>query len=206
MVTDFPCMWVFVPENIQKPSHHGPRHPALCGLFWAGEIGPGDFMRSLQTWARWSFLASKRREGMLSGSQQLAEVQQDREEQAICNQQLIGGGLAKVWKMTLDVPKWDEEFVRVTKTWAWVPCQIELFSFDLDCLSWILNSFSTSYNDTCFPCCRNAATLGDSSMPWEWGLSGEKAGSLPSLPVRWDWTFLLQWRTLWYLTLTGFLH
>lgn len=144
MVTDFPCMWVFVPENIQKPSHHGPRHPALCGLFWAGEIGPGDFMRSLQTWARWSFLASKRREGMLSGSQQLAEVQQDREEQAICNQQLIGGGLAKVWKMTLDVPKWDEEFVRVTKTWAWVPCQIELFSFDLDRLSWI---------QTVFPCC-----------------------------------------------------
>lgn len=62
----FPTQALSMPEDIQKPSHHGPGHPSLGGLFSGGEIGPGDLMRSLRTWASWwSFLDSKRREGML---------------------------------------------------------------------------------------------------------------------------------------------
>lgn len=40
---------VSIPEDIQKPSCHGPGHPAPGGLFCAGEIGSGDLKRALQT-------------------------------------------------------------------------------------------------------------------------------------------------------------
>lgn len=136
---------VSIPENIQKPSRHGPGHPAPGGLFCAGEIGPGDLKRPLQTWASlWSSLASKRREGMLPCCESAAGrgAAEQRRAGAICNHQhILGGGVAKVWKMKLDVPKWDEEFVLVTKTWAWVHCQTEITSCVLDWLSSIQTTF-----------------------------------------------------------------